>query len=450
MGRSAPTTSNPAPRLAARTDAAPRAMTAGFEAVTPERAGQIMRAWAHQPWPMGVQDGIDVCTSLGSTGGPRDPESFASDMRDRLLGNGALPLSSSVPGAQPVRTACCVAAHSRSVPLAAPLPAAGSCHLPRRTGAPSGGMPSRAVGVRHAPRTPVPRFRAPRGPFDRAPGPRRPLRARGARPARVPDRQVQPALLLLHAARGPGLAALRGHPHRRGGRPPGPHRRRGARDPPGPVHRGRAAAAPGPGGDHRWLRGADDRPGAGPRPRDDDERAGAGQARPLVEGSGAGAREHLPRFPGPRAFRRDHPPGSPGGRARGHRRRHRGRPGADQGQHPGAARRQRGGPARPGRLLPGAGHRAAGHRADAHRPARHVGPPKDPHGRRDPPHHVGAPRVEPPPPRGPPRPRGAVDGRRRPPPDRRRHRIGVRALLRGVRPHPPDLGRADTLVPVLH
>ena len=81
-------------------------MTTGFKAVTPERAVQIMRAWAHRPWPMSVQDGIDVCTSLGSTGGPRDPESLVSDMRDRLLGNGALPLSSSVPGAQPVRTAC--------------------------------------------------------------------------------------------------------------------------------------------------------------------------------------------------------------------------------------------------------------------------------------------------------------------------------------------------------
>ena len=95
-------------------------MTAGFEAVTPERAVQIMRAWAHNPWPMSVQDGIDVCTSLGSTGGPRDPASFVSDMRDRLLGSGALPLSSSVPGARPVRTACRAAAHSRSVPLAAP------------------------------------------------------------------------------------------------------------------------------------------------------------------------------------------------------------------------------------------------------------------------------------------------------------------------------------------
>ena len=71
-----------------------------------------MRAWAHRSWPMSVQDGIEVCTGLGSTGDPRDPESFASDMRDRLLGNGALPLSSSA------------AAHSRSVPLAAPYSAA--------------------------------------------------------------------------------------------------------------------------------------------------------------------------------------------------------------------------------------------------------------------------------------------------------------------------------------
>ena len=98
-----------------------------FKAVTPERAVQIMRAWAHHSWPMTVQDGIDVCTSLGSTVAPRDPASFASDMRDRLLGSGALPLFSSVPGArlvcaacravqrrcpQPVRTACRAARHS--------------------------------------------------------------------------------------------------------------------------------------------------------------------------------------------------------------------------------------------------------------------------------------------------------------------------------------------------
>lgn len=81
-------------------------MSTEFEAVIPERAVEIMKAWAHRSWPMSVQDGIEVCTGLGSAGDPRDPESFASDMRDQLLGNGALPLSSSAPGARPVRTAC--------------------------------------------------------------------------------------------------------------------------------------------------------------------------------------------------------------------------------------------------------------------------------------------------------------------------------------------------------
>lgn len=123
-------------------------MTAGFKAVIPERAVEIMRAWAHQPWPMSVQDGIDVCTSLGSTVAPRDPESFASDMRDRLFGNGALPLSSSVPGAQPVRTACRAAAHSRSVPLAAPLPAAGPYRLPHPCPQPVRAICRAAQGLR--------------------------------------------------------------------------------------------------------------------------------------------------------------------------------------------------------------------------------------------------------------------------------------------------------------
>ena len=90
-------------------------MTPEFEAVTPERAVEIMRAWAYHSWPMTVQDGIEVCTGLGFTGDPQDPESFASDMRDQLLGNGALPLSSSASGAQPVRA-----------------PAAGPHRLPRR------------------------------------------------------------------------------------------------------------------------------------------------------------------------------------------------------------------------------------------------------------------------------------------------------------------------------
>ena len=55
-------------------------MTTGFEAVTPQRAVQIMRAWAFHPWPMTVQDGIDVYTSLGFTGDLEDPEMFTSDI----------------------------------------------------------------------------------------------------------------------------------------------------------------------------------------------------------------------------------------------------------------------------------------------------------------------------------------------------------------------------------
>ena len=106
-------------------------MTTGFKAVTPERAVQIMRAWAHRSWPMSVQDGIEVCTGLGSAGDPRDPESFASDMRDQLLGNGALPLSSSAPGAQPVRA-----------------PAAGPHRLPRRCPQPVRAICRAAQGLR--------------------------------------------------------------------------------------------------------------------------------------------------------------------------------------------------------------------------------------------------------------------------------------------------------------
>ena len=85
-----------------------------------------MRAWAHRSWPMSVQDGIEVCTGLGFTGDPQDPESFASDMRDQLLGNGALPLSSSAPGAQPVRTAC------RAVQRRCPQPVRTACRAVQR------------------------------------------------------------------------------------------------------------------------------------------------------------------------------------------------------------------------------------------------------------------------------------------------------------------------------
>ena len=55
-------------------------MTTEFKAVTPQRAVEIMKAWAYHPWPMTVQDGIDVYTSLGFKGDPQDPEFFTSDM----------------------------------------------------------------------------------------------------------------------------------------------------------------------------------------------------------------------------------------------------------------------------------------------------------------------------------------------------------------------------------
>ena len=55
-------------------------MTAEFKAVTPQRAVQIMRAWAHHPWHMTVQDGIDVYTSLGFSGDSGNPEMFTSDV----------------------------------------------------------------------------------------------------------------------------------------------------------------------------------------------------------------------------------------------------------------------------------------------------------------------------------------------------------------------------------
>ena len=54
---------------------------------------------------------------------------------------------------------------------------------------------------------------------------RGPLRAGRDRPPGVADRPLQPAVLLLHAGRGPRLAPERRGAHRRRGRPPGRHRR---------------------------------------------------------------------------------------------------------------------------------------------------------------------------------------------------------------------------------
>ena len=77
--------------------------------------------------------------------------------------------------------------------------------------------------------------------------PGRPVRPDGDRPAGVADRPVQPALHVLHARGGPGLAAQADAAHRRRDRAAGRHRRAAPRRHRGPVHRRRAAAAPGPG-----------------------------------------------------------------------------------------------------------------------------------------------------------------------------------------------------------
>ena len=55
-------------------------MSTEFKAVAPQRAVQIMRAWAYHSWPMSVQDGIEVYTGLGFSGGIGSPEMFTSDV----------------------------------------------------------------------------------------------------------------------------------------------------------------------------------------------------------------------------------------------------------------------------------------------------------------------------------------------------------------------------------
>ena len=57
-------------------------MSTEFKAVTPQRAVEIMKAWAYHPWPMTVQDGIDVYTSLGMRGDPEGPDFFYSDLAE--------------------------------------------------------------------------------------------------------------------------------------------------------------------------------------------------------------------------------------------------------------------------------------------------------------------------------------------------------------------------------
>ena len=118
------------------------------------------------------------------------------------------------------------------------------------------------------------------------------------------DRPLQPAVLLLHARRGAGLAAQRRRADRRRGGPADHRRRRAARRRGGPLHRRRAAAAP-------WA--ARHRPaygGAAPAAGDLDHHQRAG-ADPHREGAGRGRPRPGQRQPGHRARRglpHDHPP----------------------------------------------------------------------------------------------------------------------------------------------
>src|SRR5215510_1614304 len=76
------------------------------------------------------------------------------------------------------------------------------------------------------------------------PGACRLLRTDRHRSPGVPDRPVQPAVRLLHARRGPGLAAAPVAAHRRRGGAAGGHRGSAAGHHRGPLHRRGAAAAP--------------------------------------------------------------------------------------------------------------------------------------------------------------------------------------------------------------
>ena len=57
-------------------------MTTEFKAGTPQRAVEIMKAWAYHPWPITFDEGIRIYTSLGMRGESRDAHLFYSDLSD--------------------------------------------------------------------------------------------------------------------------------------------------------------------------------------------------------------------------------------------------------------------------------------------------------------------------------------------------------------------------------
>ena len=57
-------------------------MSTGFKAVTPQRAVEIMKAWAYHPWPITFDEGTRIYTSLGMRGDPEEPRFFYSDLAE--------------------------------------------------------------------------------------------------------------------------------------------------------------------------------------------------------------------------------------------------------------------------------------------------------------------------------------------------------------------------------
>ena len=57
-------------------------MSTEFKAVTPQRAVEIMRAWAYHPWPITFDEGTRIYTGLGMRGDPEEPRFFYSDLAE--------------------------------------------------------------------------------------------------------------------------------------------------------------------------------------------------------------------------------------------------------------------------------------------------------------------------------------------------------------------------------
>ena len=216
----------------------------------------------------------------------------------------------------------------------------------------------------------------------RANGPGRPLRQAGDRPAGLPDRPLQPALLLLHAAGRAALAAQAADPHRRRDHPADRHRG----DPPGRRPRSASPAVSrccGPACPRSWRRA----PRCTPRPKLSLTTNGIGLDRLAAGLREAGLdrvnvsldtldpeRFDADRLPAPlrrRARRAGTPPPTVGLD-----------PGQDQ--HRAAARGQRRRGASAAAVRPRAWLRAALHRADAARRAARLEPRQDDHRRGDP------------------------------------------------------------------